>query len=254
MSIDVEKVVVVTGGTGGIGTEINRRLARDGYIVMAADTSVNPADNGKPWEDLAESVFVHHIDVRDGGSVNACVAAAARLGQLHGVVNCAGILRHGLVEDISEESLSAVWDVNLAGMARVCRAARPHLQKGASIVNITSVTAWLGRLRGASLYGASKAAMEAFTRYLAYELAPHGIRANALAPGFIEVLPMSESMRFIAHSDTDQGAIDWLLPHIPLGRMGKPDEMAGPVAFLLSEDASYITGHVLLADGGVVAA
>ena len=118
-----------------------------------------------------------------------------------------------------------MWDVNLAGMARVCRAARPHLQKGASIVNITSVTAWLGRLRGASLYGASKAAMEAFTRYLAYELAPHGIRANALAPGFIEVLPMSESMRFIAHSDTDQGAIDWLLPHIPLGRMGRPGRL-----------------------------
>ena len=93
--------------------------------------------------------------------------------------------------------------------------------------------------------------MNQFTRYLATELAPDNIRVNALAPGFIGVYPMSESMRYIASGDTDESASEWLLRHIPMGRMGQPVEMAGPTAFLLSDDASYITGQVLLADGGV---
>ena len=252
MDQKARKVALVTGGVGGIGSEINRRLVRDGFHVVAADSAVDPKDNGQPWAGAESGVTVHNIEVRDPESVEFCVAAAAALGPLMGIVNCAGIVRHGLVEDITEDAMRAVWDVNLAGMVRVCRAARPHLTRGAAIVNISSLTASMGRLQGASIYGASKAAMEGFTRYLAYELAPHGIRVNALAPGFIEVLPMSESMRFIAYADSDEGAMEWLIPHIPLGRLAAPAEMAGPVSFLLSDDASYITGHVLLADGGVV--
>lgn len=254
MSAAEQKVVLVTGGTGGIGTQICRRLVADGYLVVAADAGL-PADaRDLPQPGIADGVTGCHVDIRDAGSVADCVAAAVARGPLHGVVNCAGILRHGLLDDITEEGMHTVWDVNLAGMIRVCRAAVPHMGPGGAIVNISSVTAGIGRLRGGGIYGASKAAMEAFTRYLAHELAPSGIRVNALAPGFIEVLPMSPSMRFIASGETDAEAIAWLLGHIPMGRMGQAAEMAGPVAFLLSDDASYITGHVLAADGGVVAA
>lgn len=254
MAESKERVALVTGGIGGIGTEICRRLSADGYLVIAADSGVPEEENGSQYDGLPSGVLKHHIDIRDPDSVNACLAATAARGGLRGLVNCAGILRHGQIKDITEEGMRTVWDVNLAGMVRVCREARPHMAPGSAIVNISSVTASIGRLRGGGIYGASKAAMEAFTRYLAHELAPHGIRVNALAPGFIGVYPMSPSMRYIASGDTDDEAVDWLLTHIPMGRMGRPEEMAGPCSFLLSEDASYITGHVLLADGGVVCA
>jgi 3-oxoacyl-[acyl-carrier protein] reductase len=248
------KIALVTGGTGGIGRELNKRLVRDGYLVVAADMAVDPSSNGAAADDQPDGVVLHHINVMDQESVDACVAHCASLGEFKAIVNCAGILRHGFVEDITEEALNTVWQTNLGGAARVCKAASPHLNKGASIVNISSVTAWIGRMPGGSLYGASKAALEAFTRYLASELAPRGIRVNALAPGYIEVLPMSPSMRFIANSDNDEDAVKWLVSHVPMARMGQPAEMAGPVSFLLSEDASYVTGHVLLADGGLVTA
>jgi 3-oxoacyl-[acyl-carrier protein] reductase len=247
-------VALITGGTGGIGTEIARRLVADGYRVVAADSAVATGENGTPMAGMPDGVSVHHLDVTDADSVTACSAASAALGPLRALVNCAGILRHGLVEDVTDRAMFEVWDVNVAGMLRMCRAARPHMPPGSAIVNISSITATIGRMRGGAIYGGTKAAMEATTRYLAVELAPAGIRVNALAPGFIEVLPMSPSMRYIAYADNDRDAVAWCVRQVPMARMGRPGEMAGPVAFLLSQDASYITGHVLLADGGVAAA
>lgn len=251
---DRKHVAIVTGGVGGIGSEINKRLVEAGYLVVAADMTVSAEASGKPASGQPHGVFAYRMDVRDGGSVDECVAFAVSQGPLRVVVNCAGLLRHGLVEDITDDALNTVWDVNIAGAARVCRAASPHLSEGASIVNISSVTAKIGRMRGGAMYGSSKAALEAFTRYLAIELAPRGIRVNAIAPGFIAVLPMSASMRFIAHADNDEDALAWCVEQTPLGRAGRADEIAGPVLFLTSKDASYITGHVMMVDGGVTAA
>ena len=113
-------------------------------------------------------------------------------------------------------------------------------------MNLSSVTGAIGRLTGASMYGASKAGVDAMTRYLACELAPRGIRVNALAPGYIRV-PMSPSMQAVSGGD------DEVVKQVPLGRLGEPDEMAEVIEFLLSDRASYITGTTLYADGGVVA-
>jgi NAD(P)-dependent dehydrogenase (short-subunit alcohol dehydrogenase family) len=146
---------------------------------------------------------------------------------------------------MSDDDVLAVWDVNVAGAARVCRAAVPHMAAGSAIVNVGSVTARSGRLRGASAYGASKAGVEALTRYLAVELAPR-IRVNAVVPGYIRV-PMSPSMQAVS------GGEDKLVESIPLGRLGEPSEIADVVGYLLSPRASYLTGSVLVADGGVLA-
>ncbi|MEG6509179.1 SDR family oxidoreductase [Methyloligella sp. 2.7D] len=246
-------IALVTGGTGGIGKEINRRLLADGYKIVAADMTVPEELSGKQDPEQPEGVLLYRMDVRDSESVDACIAFCVSQGRLKTVINCAGLLRHGEIEDVTDDALATVWDVNAAGATRVCRAASPHLTEGASIVNISSITGRVGRMRGGSMYGASKAAMEAFTKYLAVEFAPRGVRVNAVAPGFIAVLPMSPSMRFIAHADNDQDALAWCQAQSPMGRTGRPEEMAGPVAFLVSDDASFITGHVLVADGGVAA-
>ncbi len=246
------KITLVTGATGGIGGQICKRLAKDRHQVIAADINIDPDDNGMEIATLGKNIIALHINIRDPESVTQAIQSACAGKKLHGLVNCAGLLRHGHLEAVTEEGLETVWDVNVSGMVRICQAAVPYMESGSAIVNISSITASIGRLRGGGIYGASKAGMETYTRYLASELAPQGIRVNALAPGFIKVLPMSPSMRFIAFGDTDEQAIAWLNKQIPMQRLGLPEEMAGPVAFLLSEDASYITGQVLIADGGVV--
>jgi 3-oxoacyl-[acyl-carrier protein] reductase len=231
-------VAFVTGAAGGIGQAICARLAETGFTVYGGDVSVG-AERGEGAAVLAP------LDVRSPESVDKALAAAAGRGPIGAVVNCAGIVRHTPVDGMSDDDVLAVWDVNVAGAARVCRAAVPHMAPGSAIVNVGSVTARSGRLRGASAYGASKAGVEALTRYLAVELAPR-IRVNAVVPGYIRV-PMSPSMQAVS------GGEDKLVESIPLGRLGEPSEIADVVGYLLSARASDLTGSVLVADGGVLA-
>lgn len=231
-------VAFVTGAAGGIGQAICAALAQAGLTVYGGDLSVAA-------EQADGEVILAPLDIRSSESVEVAVAAAAQLGSITGVVNCAGIVRHTPLDDLSEAAVRAVWDVNVAGAARVCRAAVPHMPDGSAIVNIGSVTARSGRLRGASAYGASKAGVEALTRYLAVELAP-GIRVNAVVPGYINV-PMSPSMRAVS------GGEERLTEMIPLGRLGETSEIADVVEYLLSPRSSYITGSALLVDGGLLA-
>lgn len=234
-------VCIVTGGAGGIGQAINRRLVREGWTVVAGDLA-DAIANDDPTDERIHAV---EMDVRDQASVDAAVAQAATLGRLHGVVNCAGLVRFTPVAEAGEDEMDILWRVNVAGMARVNKASVPHLGEGAAIVNIASLTGLIGRLTGASMYGASKAGVMAYTRYLACELAPK-VRVNCLAPGYIAV-PMSASMRAVS------GGEEALIPTVPMKRLGTVDEMADIVEFLLSERAAYICGATLVADGGVTA-
>ena len=231
-------VAFVTGAAGGIGQAICASLTRAGFTVYGGDLSVA--------EERADgAVVLGPLDIRSSDSVETAVAGAAKLGSISAVVNCAGIVRHTPLDDLSEADVAAVWDVNVAGTARVCRAVVPHLPDGSAIVNIGSVTARAGRLRGASAYGASKAGVEALTRYLALELAPR-IRVNAVVPGYINV-PMSPSMRAVSGGEEKLSAM------VALGRLGETSEVADAVEYLLSPRSSYITGSSLLVDGGLLA-
>lgn len=232
-------VVIVTGGAGGIGMAIARRLADTGLTVVAADLphaiAAATFDGG---------LVPHPVDVTSSESVGSMVDAAVALGRLTGVVNCAAVLRHTTLDTMTDADIEISLSVNVAGAMRVIRAASPHLVDGAAVVNITSIAGSSGNPVGVSVYAATKAGLEGYTRAMAVELAPRNIRVNALAPGFVDA-PMAAGVR--ASGD------DRLKRVVPLQRIGEPEEIADAVEFLLSPRASYITGTVLVVDGGVLA-
>jgi NAD(P)-dependent dehydrogenase (short-subunit alcohol dehydrogenase family) len=235
-------VALVTGGAGGIGQAINERLVHAGWHVLAGDLPHALPEDGPG----GDGVDYAPLDVSDRDSVRVFAERAQRLGPVGALVNCAGLVRFTPADGFDDADASVVWEVNVAGAARACEAVNGHMTEGSAIVNISSLTGWIGRLQGASLYGASKAGLAAYTRYLACELAPRQIRVNAVAPGYIDV-PMSDSMRAVS------GGPEALIGQVPLGRLGEPAEVAEVVEFLLSDRASYVTGATLLVDGGVVA-
>jgi 3-oxoacyl-[acyl-carrier protein] reductase len=237
----VSGIALVTGGAGGICQATAKRLVQSGYTVLAGDLAAADLAGAE-----GPSIHATELDVTSPESVAAYVAKGAELGEIRAVVNCAGIVRFTPMDDFDNVEASRVWEVNVAGAARVTSAAVPHMREGAAVVNLGSITGGIGRLTGASMYGASKAGVEAMTRYIACELAPRGIRVNSVAPGYIAV-PMTPSMQAISGGD------DEVVKQVPLGRLGEPEEMAEVIEFLLSDRASYITGVTLYADGGVKA-
>lgn len=172
--------VIVTGGAGVIGQAICRRLVGSGYRPIAAD--LPDALQANDFSDGHMDVVA--MDVADRESVQSAVGSVVADGEtLAGLVNCAGILRDSFLGELDEAKLELMFQVNIAGMARVTDVVAPLLGEGSAIVNIGSLTGHFGRFRGASVYGATKAGIAAYTRYLAEELAPRGIRVNNIAPG-----------------------------------------------------------------------
>lgn len=236
--------VIVTGGAGVIGQAICLTLKNTGYTPVAFD--LKPAIDAGFREGL-EGIAAIEVDVTDRASVEAGVAAALEPGErLAGLVNCAGILRDTYLGDLEEENMEIMFQVNIAGTARVTDVCAPHLEDGTgAIVNIGSLTGHFGRFRGASVYGATKAGVAGYTRYLAEELAPRGIRVNNVAPGVIRA-PMSPSMAAVS------GGEEVSASYAMLKRIGEPEEVAEAVVFLISPKASFITAQTILVDGGVV--
>lgn len=235
------KVALVTGGLSGIGAATARRMAEEGATVIAADLSADATLLGEG------PVAPFRADVADPASVDALLRAVLdRHGRLDCLVNSAGIGRDTPFLDTSLEAFDHVIAINLRGTFIVGQAAaRAMREKGGAIVNVASVSGVVGMV-GRSAYGASKGGVVVLSKVMAVDLAPYGIRVNALAPGPIETPLVAQVHTPIIRRQFGE--------RVPLRRYGTPEEMAAVAAFLCSDDASYVTGHVLAADGGFLGA
>lgn len=248
MSID-GRVAVVTGGARGIGAATAAALAGAGASVVIADVEV---EAGRATAQDLHCDFVE-ADVSRAADVEALMRAAAeRLGGLDVLVNNAGIVLAKSALDTSEEEWDRVLAVNLKGAWLCARAAAPLMARrgGGSIVNVASNAGLVG-FPNAAAYCASKGGLAHLTKALALDLAPLGIRVNAVCPGHTRT-PMAE--RFVAaQADPAAFLADFVGRQHPLGRMAEPEEIARSIRFLASDEASFITGAVLPADGGYTA-
>ena len=238
------KAGVVTGAAGGIGFSIAGALARAGAEVLLVDRREDVEDAARKLD--AQSRVA---DLAEGGSAGEVVEGALEeWGRIDFLVNAAGVQARGPALELADEDWEMLHAVNLRAVFQACRAAaRPMVESenGGAILNVASISSTVG-VPGIVPYGAMKGGVAQLTRGLAVELAPHGVRVNAVAPGYVSTAMTEELWR-----DEDRRAE--VTARIPLGRFASPEEIAPAALFLLSPAAGYITGEVLHVDGGYVA-
>lgn len=244
-----DRVAVVTGGSRGIGRAIALELAQRGASIIVNYNSKSEAADAVVAEIVkaGSKAFAVQADVAKVDDANNLIKAAIdKFGKIDILVNNAGITRDMLIMMMSEDSWDAVMDTNLKGTFNCSKAAVRYMMKARSgrIVNITSVSGQIGN-PGQTNYSASKAGQIGFTKALAREVASRNITINAVAAGYVET---------DIWAGVPEGARSTLLAMIPLGRKGDPEDIAHAVAFLVSDEASYITGQVLAVDGGMAMA
>jgi NAD(P)-dependent dehydrogenase (short-subunit alcohol dehydrogenase family) len=234
------KSALVTGGARGLGAAISRRLAADGYRIAIVDTD---GDAARAQAKVLPHAAGFAADVTDAAAIEAVLDAFVDIPDV--LVNNAGIVRFGALLEHRAEDFRKVLDVNLTGTFIVTQAvAKRMVSRGSgSIVNVTSLNAVMPS-PDAGAYPASKAAIALLTQQFALALGPHGIRVNAVAPGFIDA-----GMSAPIYEDADVRAVRG--SSVPVGSLGTADDVAEAVAFLASDKARYTTGHQLMVDGGV---
>nr|WP_206038308.1 glucose 1-dehydrogenase [Rhodococcus sp. HNM0569] len=246
-------VAVVTGAARGMGAAFAEGLATRGVDVLAADINIDQMNDtaerinatlatnalaDKPGRVVAARV---DVTVRDDHEELA-QRAVAEFGGLDFWINNAGIFPFALAGEISQEQIGAVLSVNVEGVLFGAQAAARHMKPGGAIVNMSSVSALRVR-KGRGAYCTSKAAVAHLTESLAVEFGDKGLRVNAIAPGYID----TEMTRWVRE---DPAALAHALDSVPLHRLGSPEEVFGPLLFLLSDSARYVTGHSIAVDGG----
>ncbi len=241
------KIVVVTGGTRGIGRAISLRFAQEGAHVTAAYLSNDEAARSLLEEasGLPGEIRILKADVRSAeGAVALMDAASAESGHIDVLINNAGILRDAYLAMMSERDWADVIEGNLYPLFHCCKwgVRKMIARKKGTIVTIASISAFTGN-PGQTNYAASKGAAVSFTRALAREVGPMGIRVNTVAPGLIDT-EMVASLK--------PELVDVIIKSSSLRRIGRPEEVAEAVAFLASDRAAYITGQCLIVDGGIV--
>lgn len=242
----MKQTAIVTGGSRGIGRAVAVRLAKDGMnlVINYRGNSAAAEETERLCRELGAEVLLVQGDVsRAEDCEKLAVQAKEAFGRVDVLVNNAGITRDGLLARMTEEDFRAVLDVNLVGPWNMMKAVNRIMmkQRYGRIVNLSSVTGLMGNM-GQTNYAAAKAGILGMTKSYAREVASRGITVNAVAPGFIDT-DMTEAM--------PEGAKDKIITGIPMGRTGKPEDVAEAVAFLASEQAGYITGEVLRVDGGM---
>lgn len=236
-----KKTALVTGASRGIGAAIAARLATDCFVVGTATTEAGAAAIGDALGDNGTGMVLR---VDEDASVEAVIAALGEAGRMPLVlVNNAGITSDNLLMRMKMDEWASVLNTNLTGLYRIVKPVLRSMMKArwGRIVNVSSVVARMGN-PGQSNYAASKSGIEGFTRALAQEVGSRGITVNAVAPGFIET-DMTAAL--------DSTQAEFLISRVPLGTLGRAEDVASAVAFLASDGAAYITGETLHVNGGL---
>jgi NAD(P)-dependent dehydrogenase (short-subunit alcohol dehydrogenase family) len=247
------KVAVITGGGSGMGRVACELFAREGARIVVADVvdAAGQATVASITEAGGEAIYVH-ADIADDGQARAMIDAAVdTYGSVEILYNNAGVMpaADGSIDAMDEATWDLVLAINVKGVAHGCKYGIPAMiaSGGGSIINVASFVAWMGAATSQTAYTASKGAVLAMTREIAVEYARKGIRCNALCPGPIDTPLLAELL-------ADPAQRERRFVHIPLGRLGQPEELAKAALFLASDDSSFMTGASLIVDGGITAA
>jgi len=242
-----DRVAIITGGARGIGKTIGSAFVREGAKVCLVDVDKGILETAKNEINIdREVVIAIPCDITKSVDVKAMVNQVQKaFGRVDILVNNAGIIRRGTIDTVTEEDWDRVIEVNLKGTFNCCKAVAGIMkQQGyGKIINVSSIAGKMGDITSAPGYGPSKAGIDALTKTLARQLAPYGINVNAVSPHAIET-EMSAQWSEERRKE--------IIASIPLGRLGKPEDVAEAVLFLASDDASFITGEILDVNGGAL--